>query len=292
MSVNDLVNAMKQSGVMGAGRIAKATDILELMIKDKECKKFLGVAGAMVPGGMKDIIIDMLKNKYVDVLVTTGATLTHDLVEALGFNHFQGSPDADDKELHKKKLDRMYDSYMPGEVYKKIEDFIDTIFDSFPKHMTIKDFLWHLGKNIPNTNSILWTCYKEKIPLFCPAIADSGIGLIIWGKLSAGKSFDVNTFEDLKEIIDIAWTSKKNGVLYIGGGVPKNYIQQAMQIATEASYGVQITTDRPEFGGSSGANLREGISWGKMKYDASFIDVFLDATVAFPLIYAALKSRL
>jgi len=116
---------------------------------------------------------------------------------------------------------------------------------------------------------------------------------MIWGNLAKGKKCGVNAFEDLKEMLDIAWTAKKTGVFYIGGGVPKNYIQQAMQFSPNAAeYGIQITMDRPEPGGSSGAELKEGISWGKMNKDAMFVNVICDATIAVPLIYAALKDRL
>jgi deoxyhypusine synthase len=139
----------------------------------------------------------------------------------------------------------------------------------------------------------LRTCFEKKIPIFCPAIADSGIGLMIWGNLAKGKSINVGTFDDMKEILSIAWDSKKSAVFYVGGGVPKNYIQQAMQFSPNAAeLGVQITMDRPEPGGSSGAELREGISWGKMSGKGDFVDVICDATIALPLIYAALKERL
>ncbi|MEK6952180.1 MAG: deoxyhypusine synthase family protein, partial [Nanoarchaeota archaeon] len=107
-----------------------------------------------------------------------------------------------------------------------------------------------------------------------------------------GKKIEIKLFEDLKEIVDLAWTCKKAGVVYLGGGVPKNYIQQAMQFSPKsASYGVQITTDRAEYGGSSGASLKEGISWGKMDKNGEFIDVYADTTVVLPLIYASLKER-
>ena len=293
MYVNDLVKEMSQSGVFGAGRIAKAADIIEDMFKDKECKVFLGIAGAMVPGGMKNIIIDMLNSRYIDAIVTTGATLTHDLAEALGYKHYIGTAHADDSELHRKGFDRMYDSYMPNKVYESLEKFFNSILENMHKKINIKEFLWYIGKHVKSKDSILRVCYEKQIPIFCPGIADSGIGLMIWGNLVKGKKIDVNVFDDLKEIIDIAWTAKKRGFIYIGGGVPKNYIQQAMQFSKEgADYGVQITTDMPEYGGSSGAELREGISWGKLKENAKFVDVYCDATIALPLIYAAVKDRL
>ncbi len=291
MTVTELVREMQESGVMGAGRIAKAATILQKMFEDRKCKIFFGLAGAMVPGGMKDIIIDMLKSGAINIFVTTGANLTHDLVEAMGFRHYQGTHQCDDAQLHDAKIDRIYDSYMPNEAYEKLEDFFREHFGELAKTTSIKEFLWKLGSLVPGESSILKVCYEKKIPVFCPAISDSGIGLMMC-QLTGGKQCDVKAFEDLKEMLDIAWGCKKAGVFYIGGGVPKNYIQQAMQLSPKsAEYGIQITMDRPEPGGSSGAELREGISWGKMNREGEYVDVICDATIALPLIWAAVKPK-
>lgn len=292
ISANDLVKEMEGSGVMGAGAVARAANIFEKMIKDKECTTFFGMAGAMVPGGMKNIIIDLVENKLIDVFVTTGANLTHDLVEGLGHSHYQGKSNVDDAELNKKGIYRMYDSYMMNNVYEDLEDFFEEHYKELSKCKSIKEFLNLLGKLSPK-GTILNACFENNIPIFCPSLADSGIGLIIWGRIAQGKEINVGAFEDLKDIIDIAWTSKKNGVFYVGGGVPKNYIQQALQVSPKkASYGIQITMDRAEPGGSSGAPLKEGISWGKMNKEADFVDIICDATIALPLIYGAVKDRI
>ena len=291
MKVNELVKAMGEAGVMQAGKLAKAINILEKMIKDKDCKIFFGLAGAMVPGGMKQIIIDLLEEKWVDVFVTTGATLTHDLGESLGYSHYQGNEKMDDALLRKTGYDRIYDSLMPNNIYVGLEKFINENFDELSKASNVREFLWTLGKLAPK-NTIVSACYRNKIPIFCPAISDSGLGLMIWNNLVKGKKINVNMFDDLKEIIEIAWTAKKSGVFYIGGGVPKNYIQQAMQFSPKnAVYAVQITTDIEDYGGSSGALLKEGISWGKLSPNANYVDVRCDATIALPIILAALKDK-
>lgn len=291
MTVNELVREMDDAGVLGAGRLGKAINICEAMIKDKQCRVFLGLAGPLVPGGMREIIIGLIESKWVDAVVATGATLTHDLGEALGYRHYQGTANIDDAELHKKGFDRIYESYMPNSIYEGMEDFIAKNFENLKNKKSIKDFLWELGRLTPK-KSICKACFENKIPIFCPAISDSGIGLMIWGQLAKGKDMETRAFEDLKEIIDIAWTAKKTGFMYFGGGVPKNYIQQAMQFSKKASYGIQVTMDRPEPGGSSGAELREGISWGKLEPKAKFVDLICDATIAMPIIYAALKERI
>lgn len=291
MTVNNLILAMGKSGVMQAGKLALAVDILEEAIKDKECKIFFGLAGAMIPGGMKEIILDIINNRWIDVMVTTGANLTHDLGEALGHKHYQGNEKMDDAKLKKIGYNRIYNSLMPNRVYIDLEKFIKKNFDGLSKTKNIKELLWELGRLSPK-NTIVGACYKNKIPLFCPALADSGIGLMMWGQIAQGKKTNVNVFDDLKEILDIAWTSKKSAVWYVNGGVPKNYIQQAMQFSPKnAVYGVQITMDREEYGGSSGAKLKEGISWNKMNEKAKFVDVTIDSTIALPLITAALKDR-
>src|SRR3989338_4117028 len=267
MSVSELVESMGGAG-FGAKKIAEASVIMKHMFEAKDCNVFLGVAGAMVPAGMKEVIIDLLER--VDVFVTTGANLTHDLVEALGEHHYHGSDIVDDAELHKKGLDRMYNVYMKNTVYVKLEKFFEDNWESFKGCKNIRELLSKIGELCPG-RGILKKCWERKIPVFCPALADSGIGLMIWGRIAQGKEFHIDAFDDMKEIIDIAWTSKKNGIIYIGGGTPKNFIQQYMQFSKGADYGIQITTDRPEPGGSSGAPMEEGISWGKLKPKANFV---------------------
>ncbi|MBI4155299.1 deoxyhypusine synthase family protein [Candidatus Woesearchaeota archaeon] len=291
MSVKDLVKEMNKCGVIGAGRIGKASEIFAEML-NKKCKIYFGLAGAMVPGGMRNILKDMILDGYIDVLVTTGANLTHDLAEALGFQHIKGESNVNDAELNKKGFDRVFDSYMQNKAYEKMEDlFNEHLSEIENKRLSGSEFLRLLGSWIKDKNSILRVCYEKNIPIYCPALMDSGIGLMLWGLLAKGKKFDILLFDDLKEIMNSVWESKVNGVFYIGGGVPKNFIQQAMQFSPNmAEYGIQITMDRPEWGGSSGAELKEGISWGKMKPKGKFVDVKCDATIALPLIYSYIKG--
>ncbi len=291
MKISELVDGMENVG-FGAGKINHASKIMNKMFTDTRCKVFLGLAGAMVPAGMKLVILNMLDD--VDVLVTTGATLTHDLIESLGDEHYLIEEPFDDKSLNGKHLDRMYNIVMKNKVYEKLENFFNLNWEKFKECKTIKDLIWKIGELCPGTseNCILKKCYEKRIPLFCPALADSGIGLMIWGRKAAGKEIFIDAFEDMKEIIDLAWMSQRTGIIYVGGGVPKNFIQQSLQFSKGADYGIQVTTDSPEPGGSSGAPLKEGISWGKMKKNADFIDVRCDATIALPLILGATRDKI
>lgn len=294
MTADELVSGMKEIG-FNAKYLGEAADILEQAIKDKQCKVFFGMAGALVPGGLREIFIDMLEKEYVDVFVTTGANLTHDFLESLGFHHYQGSANVDDEKLNKEGIDRIYNVFMDNDVYEAAEDFFVRNFDSLADKTNVKEFLWELGKLVPG-RSILKTCYEKKIPIFCPAITDSGIGLMMWSSIireeHKGKKIKMNEFDDLFDILDIVLDCKKRGILYVGGGTPKNYIQQALQFVDGAEYGVQITTDRADPGGSSGAPLKEGVSWGKMHPKAKFVTVNCDATIALPLLIAALNDRI
>jgi len=287
MKVSELIRNMENAG-FGAGKVGKAGKIMRKMFDDKKCTVFLGIAGAMVPAGMKQIIMDLLDD--TDVFVTTGANLTHDLIESIGENHYLGEEFADDKQLNNEGIDRIYNVFMKNSVYEKLEDFFEKNFSEFVKCKTVKELLWKIGELAPK-EGILKKCYVKKIPIFCPGIADSGIGLMMWGRIAEGKGkTSIDVFEDMKEIIDIAWTAEKRGIIYVGGGLPKNFIQQSLQFSKGADYGIQITTDRTEPGGSSGAPLKEGISWGKMNKDAEFVDVFCDATIALPLIFAGIRN--
>ncbi|MEK6840400.1 MAG: deoxyhypusine synthase [Nanoarchaeota archaeon] len=288
MKVSQLVDQMKNAG-FGARNLGKASDILKEMLKDKDCRIFLGIAGAMVPAGMKRIIIDMINTGRISAVVTTGATLTHDMIEALGESHYQ-CDSWDDRDFQDKGYDRMHNVFMKKGVYEILEKFFKENWQKLNETRNVASFLRKIGEILPKEEkSILKTCHDRNIPVFCPGIADSGIGLMIWGRLMEGKKISVDVFDDMNDIIDLAWTSGKNGVLYIGGGVPKNFIQQSLQFSKGADYGIQITTDRAESGGSSGAPLAEGISWGKMNKKGKFVDVFCDATIALPLLWMSVR---
>jgi len=185
MKVSELVDGMANMG-FGARKISEASRIMSEMFSDKECKVFFGVAGAMVPAGMKNVIIDMLDE--VDVFVTTGANLTHDLMEALGEKHYHGDEIVDDEKLNKEGIDRIYNVYLKNSVYEKLENFFEEHYSEFKKCKTVKEFLWKIGGLLPSgCESILRKCYDKKLPIFCPGIADSGIGLMMWGRSAGGK---------------------------------------------------------------------------------------------------------
>ena len=285
-----LINSLKDTG-FNAKRLALACNIYQEMIEDKDCVKFFGQAGALVPAGMQGIIHDFIEEGFIDVLVTTGATLTHDIAETLGYHHLQGEiniSNLNDVNLYKEKINRIYDVFLPNSVYEGIEDFVSKL-EIPEKNMPVSSFLKFLGEQIPyDSNSILKICAEKNVPIFCPAFTDSGLALQLGFH---HQDLNLNHFKDMLEMVNIAWDAKKAGVCIVGGGVPKNFIFQSLQFCpNSASYAIQITMDRPEPGGLSGATLQEAISWGKVHENAKYSTVISDATIALPLIFWYLKK--
>lgn len=290
-SVSGIIKDM-QGAAFGARRLGEAVDILEEALRDKDNVMFLGVAGALVPAGMRPIIRNMINDGWAKVVVITGANLVHDIMEAFGYSHLKGTEHADDVKLRDKKIDRIYDVFLPNKAYEDLEVRLHKIYADLPKkRMGVREFLFELGKRIPDKNSILRTAADKNVPVFCPGIADSAIGFQAWGYMLEHE-LNVDAFLDMNEIMDKTWGSKKTSIFILGGGVPKDFIMQAMQFSPkEHSSAVQITLDRPEHGGLSGAELREGISWGKLAKNARHCTVVADVTMVLPFIVAALKER-
>jgi len=298
--------------------LARCVEIFIKMLEDPdEPTIFLGLAGAMIPAGMKKIISTMVKRKMVDAIVTTGANAYHDLVESFGYYHYRGSPEVNDVELYQHGIDRIYDTFGDEEKYRLVDEKIAMLAekirgDNFSAvAISSREFLHEVGGLIDRDgredekeSSFLWNCWRHKVPVFVPALCDSSIGLALTrhyiNSIKKGlKSLVIDQMKDNHEIFEIKKSSKKTGVIYVGGGVPKNYIQQTSYLEETFGvrnrghdYGFQITTDRPEWGGLSGCTFKEGISWGKDKHTGEFVTCYCDATIALPLIVKAVLERL
>ncbi len=292
MSVSSFVKELGKCGFQ-ARKIAMAVKVLSDMVSDKECTKFLALAGTMVPGGMRKVICEFLREKFFDVVVSTGANLTHDLIEAFGEKHKFMDSEETDVELQVKGINRIYNVLLPNRGYVALENGLRKLFPKLPqKEMSSREFLYELGLKIRDKNSILKVAAEKKIPVFAPSLPDSVLGFQVW-MYSQNHDLTVNTTIDQGEVLDIVFESEKTGALVVGGGVPKHYVAMAAQIADKPlKYAVQITLDRPEGGGVSGAKLEEAKSWRKVHPKAETVDLVCDATIALPLILAALKDRL
>lgn len=301
LTVDQLVQQFQNSGSFGAGRVAAACDIYERMVREDDCTVFLALAGAMIPAGLRQLVADLLRENLIDVLVTTGANMVHDAIEALGGHHYKGHWAVDDYMLYKNHTYRIYDVFVPEEDFIKLDMELVKIYDQMAnenkgKTLSSKDFAWEMGKRLKDSNSILRAAYETKAPIFIPAVRDSEFGYI-YNLHATRRQFKntlvVDAFKDVPEIISICRGSSKNGMIVIGGGVPRNTIQSAA-LATKSGidYAVVITMDRAETGGLSGSTLEETVSWGKLKGQADKTMVIGDAMIVFPIMVASVKERL
>ena len=292
MTVNELVVAMSEAGAYNGGSLARAADIWEQMLRDREATKFFGLAGAMVPAGMGGIVSDLIKAGHIDVLVSTGANLTHDIIEAIGCHHFHGTAFCNDIELRHDEINRIYDVYLPNDAFEHFEEFMQGVFSELePKStISISGLLEHIGNH--TKSGILHTAARNKIPVYNPAVQDSMIGLQYW-LFSQTNKVTVDAFADMQSLMDRCFTATKAGAMLVGGGVPKNFILQSMLMTPNGfTYAIQLTGDRPDLGGLSGATLDEARSWGKITEDAQAVTVYGDATITLPVLAAAVTERL
>ena len=292
MTVGELVEEYGKSRAYNAGSLWHAVNIYEKMLRDKTLVKFFGFAGAMVPAGMGGIVSDLIEQGHIDVLVSTGANLTHDTIEAIGCRHYHGTEICDDVKLREEEINRIYDVFLPSDAFVKFEEFLQDVFGQIPDRTTISisDMLRLIGENL--STGILATAAKKEIPIYCPAIQDSMIGLQYW-MFNQVHKVTVDAFADMNGLMDICFSAEKTGAMLIGGGVPKHYIFQSMLMTPNGfNYAIQLTGDRPDLGGLSGATLEEAKSWGKLTGEAISQTVYGDATINMPLIVAATLERL
>ncbi|MHA1106323.1 MAG: deoxyhypusine synthase family protein [Promethearchaeota archaeon] len=303
-NINDVLNSLKNCGFQGK-RLGIALDLLYKMVTTKEITTVLTLSGAMVPAGMGELICALLENKLIDVLVTTGANISHDLVDTFSNGgHFIGSDNVDDQDLFKHRINRIYDVFLPEENYKKAEKNILEIIRNLYKDKRIEDlpsnFLYNIGTSI-NERCILSVAANNNIPIFVPAFSDSelALNLIIYGK-KEGYDFHFDILGDVKKFADIIKNSKMSGTLIIGGGVPRNWVQQIFPLLDKIDhvenigydYCVRIHTAVEYDGGLSGCTISESKSWGKYATDSKNVSVWCDATIALPLLITGLMQRM
>lgn len=294
MRVDELVEEMGKSGVFSAGRVAKAVEIYHEMLKAGSTI-FMGVGGAMVPGGLRRVLTQAINEGIVNVIVTTGANVTHDLIEAFGGYHARGEALVDDAGLRERGISRIFDVYVPQQIFELFEDKIQPIFAEVTKEgarISSAELLRRIGSHLADENSFVKAAATKNVPVFCPAIADSILGLQAW-LYSQEHELNIDCLRDVQEMIELASNAKEPGAVLLGGGVPKNFIFQSMLLTPKSfKYAIQITMDRPEHGGLSGATLEEAKSWGKVTPDAKLVTVIGDVTVILPLLVTSVLRRL
>ena len=303
-SVSEALEAFNATSFQSR-KLGRCYKIWLKMLNDPERPMiFFGLSGAMIAGGMRRIIRDLIAFHAIDVLVSTGANLSHDLYESLGGRHYMAHGHIDDPTLRKMRIDRVYDTYADDVTFTKADEFVEKFADSLePGSYSSRELFQMMGERIRDGYGILTTAAKERLPIFCPALADSSIGmaLTVYRNEKLKKNAPPAVYDALMdniEIMDLKRQFPKSGVIFIGGGTPKNYIQQVVPMAEISgwavpphSYAMQVTTDDPKFGGLSGCELPESQSWGKLDPSAEQCTVHLDATIGLPLLFTGVMEH-
>lgn len=294
-----------QTTSIQARNLGRCLEVWENALTDpKRPTIFLGLSGPLIAAGLRKVLRDLIEWGLVDVVVSTGAVLYQDLYQTIGGEHWMGTPSADDVQLRDLYLDRIYDTYVDELKFEETDRAIGKITEEFPaRPASSREYLAFLGERFRDSSSILATATRRGVPVFSPALIDSsiGIGLTLHYQANRGRKnrFILDAVRDNYELVQILAASPRTGVIYIGGGTPKNWINDGIVMANYAFgregeghfYALQITTDVPHWGGLSGSTLDEAQSWGKISRTATRSMAHVDASIGLPLLAGALWDR-
>ena len=297
---DEILRRMERISFQGRN-LALAHRVWRRMLAD-DVLIFLGTAGALSAGGLRLVIAKLITSRAVDCLVSTGANLYHDLHETRGRRHFIGSHKADDRALQAAHIDRVYDTFVDEDEFVDNDNWIASFATTLDKRpYTTRELLYHLGGYLwkeTGRDGILTAAYRARVPIFCPAIADSSIGMgLSQARQRHAELGQVDVIGDIIESANLVIRRPRTASVVLGGGTPKNFINQASVQAgfyrpgiDGHQYALQIVTDVPHFGGASGSTLDEAQSWGKLAADAAQVTVNADVTLALPILVSALAA--
>lgn len=305
-SVADLMEAFQ--GISFQGRnLGTALAVWERALADPDRPTImLGVAGSLMAGGQRKVLRDLVKHKLVDVIVTVGSQPYQDMYAARGYNFWRSSPDVDDLELREHFLDRLYDTVVDEEKFRETDDYLGELAAKLDPSKTYssRELMEFYGDHFrDDKDSWVAEAARQKVPIFVPTIHDSSIGIgMVYNYTkakAAGRPYPkLDMIRDAYELAQVKYKSQKTGIIYLGGGVPKNYIQQTEVIsevlghdAGGHNYAIQLTMDMPVWGALSGCTFKEAQSWGKIAKDADFVQAHVDITVGLPLLATALIQK-
>ncbi len=303
-TVADLMDAYKDSSIQSRA-LATCASVLEKALADGSRPTIImGLSGALIAGGLRKVIADMVRYGIVDVIVTIGAIPYQDFYQSRGFHHYKCSPHIDDLALRDLWLDRIYDTLVDEEMFRDTDARIGEIAEGLEhRGYSSREFLDILGSHVDDKDSILYNAHRYGVPMFAPAINDSSIGIGLTGLYARAREakqefMRIDPIRDNWELTQIKIKSEKTGVVYIGGGIPKNFIQQIEVIAETMGYdcgghhyAVQITTDSPHWGGLSGCTFEEAQSWGKINREATKSVAYVEATIGLSLMAGYLLQK-
>ncbi len=289
-SPRDLVDAMNSVGVLGAGRLGRAAAITRAMLTDSDCFTFLSLSGPMVPGGLRRVIKALVEKRLVNAVITSGANIVHDLIEAYGGAHYRAPSGKNDVDFRRSGLGRIADIFVKEKDFETFEketySFLDNLDEESRITLSPSEFLHRLGKSIEDPDSILFQAARKETPIFSPGLMDSMLGFHLY-TYSTMRALSLDFVKDLRILGAMVKEAKRTGAMILGGGLTKHFTMGSNILRGGLDLAIQITLDRPEGGSLSGAPLKEGVSWQKVQENARFETVIGDATIIFPLIVMA-----
>lgn len=294
MSVDDLVLQMEKAWGFTAGKLAVGVRILEDMVRDEKCVKFLSFTGNLVATGARGALKELVKRKLIDVIVTTCGTLDHDVARSWK-NYYRGSFVMSDARLHEKNINRLGNVLVPNASYgliieKKMQELLQSLCEEGVKEVSSAQLCREIGNRICNESSILYWAAKNNVPVFVPGVTDGAVGYQTW-LFSQDHDFKLDLLKDSGQLSDIVFSTKKSGALLIGGGISKHHTLWWNQFKDGLNYAVYISTAVEWDGSLSGARPREAVSWGKINKKADRIMIEGDASLVLPIMVSSLMAR-
>lgn len=295
MTVSKLVEAYGVMGGFSSKFIAEAKEIAVEMFRDDKCVSFLSFTGNLIATGLRGVISELISKGLIDVIITTGGAVDHDIARSFGGKYFHGSFDLDDAMLSKLGVHRLGNILIPIDSYGPlIESIIWRFMDEITKRkeeFSVRELLMEFGKRIEDENSFLRQAYLNNVPVYVPGFVDSAFGTHLF-MFSQTRNFSINLFRDMKELSDIVFEAERSGALVIGGGISKHHVIWWNQFKGGLDYAIYITTAVEYDGSLSGARVREAISWSKVKPEAKYVTVYGDATIILPILLASVYDEL
>lgn len=295
LTVKQLVEAYDSMGGFSSKFVAKAKEIAVEMFSDDGCVSFLSFTGNLIATGLRGVLSELISEGLIDVIITTGGAIDHDIARSFGGKYFHGSFDLDDVMLSELKIHRLGNILIPLNSYGPLIESVTWCFMKeiikVKQNLGVRELLVEFGKRISDENSFLRQAYLNNVPTYVPGVVDSAFGTHLF-MFSQTNNFHIDLFKDMKELADIVFEARKTGALIIGGGISKHHVIWWNQFKGGLDYAIYITTAVEYDGSLSGARVKEAISWGKVKPEAKHVTVYGDATVVVPILLASVYDEL
>ncbi|MCQ2056146.1 MAG: deoxyhypusine synthase [archaeon] len=295
MTVDEIIKMMGNSGGFTSQKLSDAVDIVEKMFKEKDCLRILSFPACIMATGTRGAIVNMVENENVDLIITTCGTLDHDLSRTWK-EYYKGNFTMDDVKLRENGISRLGNVLVPDECYglvleEKLAPMFSEIFED-TLSLSTHEIIDKVGSRLDDPRSLLYQCNKHGVPIFVPGITDGSFGCQLWMYYQTHRKLRIDLFGDEQMLSEMMNEAKQTGAIIVGGGISKHHVIWWNQFRGGLDYAVYLTTAQEFDGSLSGAQIREAVSWGKVKPDAKKITVEGDATISLPMIVASVRSRM